>query len=68
MGNVFNTCGATRDKPRQASVEIRRFEQQTEQPVVAEDEKTILKAMIGPIGGSGKLTAEQDAGRRRFGM
>ena len=68
MGNVFNICGATRVKPRQASVEIRRFEQQTEQPAVAGDEKTILRAMIGPIGGPGKLTAEQDAGRRRFGM
>ena len=64
MGNVFNICGTPRQKPRQASIEIRRFEQQSEQPVVVEDEKPVLKAMIGPIGGPGKLTAEQDAGRR----
>ena len=72
MGNLFNVCASARAIPTERkSVEKRRFEVQPETelpPTITEDEKPILKAMIGPIGGRGPLNAEQEAGRRRFGM
>ena len=71
MGNLFNVCASARALPTERrSVEKRRFETETELPntTVVQDEKPILKAMIAPIGGHGPLNAEQEAGRRRFGM
>ena len=70
MGNLLNVCASTRSNDERKSVMKRRFE--TNEPAHAsaqpEDEKPILKAMIGPVGGRGPLSSEQEAGRRRFGM
>ena len=66
MGNLLNVCSSARPEAVRKSVEKRRFEAPKESG--QEDEKPILKAMIGPIGGRGPLNSEQEAGRRRFGM
>jgi hypothetical protein len=72
MGNLLNVCASARSVTvEQKSVMKRRFDtsvQEDQGGIRQEDEKPILRAMIGPIGGRGPLNSEQEAGRRRFGM
>jgi len=68
MGSAFSACGRPQSEPL---VKAERKEVQMEQvsdPHKASDERPVLKAMIGPIGGRGPLNSKQEKGRDRFGM
>ncbi len=61
MGNLFCFCSQPRDTATRKTV---KQEAETLEP----DERPMLKAMIGPIGGRGPLDSAQEEGRGRFGM
>ncbi len=75
MGSAFSACVRPQSEPL---VKAQRKEVQIEQVVKsvtldmacrqASDERPVLKAMIGPIGGRGPLDSKQEEGRDRFGM
>ena len=71
MGSVFSACVRPHSEPlvKSEHVEV-QMERVTEPRVsnMVSDERPVLRAMIGPIGGRGPLDSKQKEGRDRFGM
>jgi len=64
MGGFFSCCAAARPEVNDAGL-------RTESHVLGShlrEERPVLKAMLGPIGGRGPLNSEQKVGAERFGM
>ena len=65
MGGFFSCCAAARSEEPTAT------DLRTESHFLGGDlrqERPVLKAMLGPIGGRGPLNSAQKAGAERFAM
>jgi hypothetical protein len=71
MGSAFSACVRPQSEPLVKSERVEVQMGHVMEPRVsnkASDERPVLKAMIGPIGGRGPLNSTQEEGRSRFGM
>lgn len=70
MGGLFSTCASTRPYSEDR-VELIKPRAEFSASVLEgseEEKKRDMRIHIGPLDGQTTLTAEQEAGRRRFGM